>query len=201
MLWESLVKSKNFGFGPGTTCGRNPKKELAFKLSINIKQNMRKQLAIMVFIILASLAQILYYYPQLPDVIASHFNASGTANGWQPKRAFFAIYGGVLVLLVLVFSGSALFMDRIPYSLINLPRKDYWLAPERRDETFLFINNQMLMFGNATLLFIFIVFQLVIKENLTHQNLLSPPIMLPLLGVYILATIVWTVRFILRFRI
>ena len=63
-----------------------------------------------------------------------------------------------------------------------------------------FINGQMMMFGNATLLFIFMVFQLVIKENLTHQNLLSPSVMFPLLGIYILVTTVWTIRFILRFR-
>ncbi len=58
----------------------------------------------------------------------------------------------------------------------------------------------MLMFGNATLLFILIVFQLVIKENLTHQNLLSPSTMIPLLGVYILVSVIWTTRFILRFK-
>jgi len=154
----------------------------------------------MAVLILASVIQILYYYPQLPDVVASHFNAAGTANGWQPKGAFFGIYGGVIVLIVLVFSVSVFFMDRIPVSLINLPNKDYWLSPERRAETLAFINSQMLMFGNATLLFIIVVFHLVIKENLSHKNLLAPSIMMPLLGIYILLSVIWTIRLILRFR-
>lgn len=168
--------------------------------AFRLKQTMRKQLIITVLIIAAAMVQILYYYPQLPEVVASHFNAAGTANGWQPKGVFFGIYGGVLVLLVLVFLVPVFFLDRLPDSLINLPRKDYWLAPERRAETFAFINAQMLMFGNATLLFIFTVFQLVIKENLTHLNLLSPSLMMPLLGVYILASAIWTIRLILRFK-
>jgi uncharacterized membrane protein len=154
----------------------------------------------MVLLILASVVQTLYYYPQLPEVVASHFNSSGIANGWQPKGAFFGIYCGVIMLIVLVFSVSTLFLDRIPDSLINLPRKDYWLAPERRAETFSFINGQMLTFGNVTLVFILVVFHFAIRANLTPQKQLPSSIMMPLLGAYILASAFWTIRFILRFR-
>jgi len=154
----------------------------------------------MVLLILASVGQILFYYPQLPEVIASHFTFEGTANGWQPKRAFFGIYSGVLVLLVSIFLGLPLLLDRIPDSLINLPQKQYWLAPERRAETFSFINAQMLMYGNATLGFILVVFQLAIQANLTPQKQLPSAIMLPLLGGYILLCLVWTVRFICKFK-
>jgi Protein of unknown function (DUF1648) len=35
--------------------------------------------------------QCLHIYPQLPDVMASHFDAHGTPNGWQPKSAFFIL--------------------------------------------------------------------------------------------------------------
>jgi uncharacterized membrane protein len=176
------------------------REQVAFAQAFHIKQDMRKQLAIMVFLVLASVVQTLYYYPQLPGVVASHFNAEGTANGWQSKGAFFGIYYGVMMLIVLVFSGSTLLFDRIPDSLINLPRKDYWLAPERREETFAFINGQMMLFGNATLVFILVVFELAIRANLTSKQQLPSSIMLPLLGAYILASAVWTIRFILRFR-
>jgi uncharacterized membrane protein len=176
------------------------RKQVAFVQAFHIKQDMRKYLAIMVLLVLASVVQTLYYYPQLPEVVASHFNSSGIANGWQPKGVFFGIYGGVIMLLVLIFSASTLFIDRVPDTLINLPRKDYWLAPERRAETFTFINGQMMLFGNATLVLIFMVFHFAIRANLTPQKQLPSSIMLPLLGAYILFSLVWTLRFILRFR-
>ena len=176
------------------------REKVAFAQAFQIKQTMRKHLALMVLLILASVVQTFYYYPQLPEVIASHFNFEGSANGWQSKRALFGIYSGVLILLVSIFSGLQLFLDRIPDSLINLPRKEYWLAPERRAETFSFINAQMLVYGNATLGFIFVVFQLAIQANLTPQKQLPPTTMLPLLGAYILLFLVWTVRFIRKFK-
>ena len=176
------------------------REQVAFAQAFHIKQDMHRHLTIMVLLILASVVQTLYYYPQLPGVIASHFNFEGTANGWQPKSVFFGIYGGIIVLIVLIFSASALFMDRVPDTLINLPGKDYWLAPERRAETFSFINGQMLMFSNATLVFILVVFHFAIRANLTPQRQLSSSIMLPLLGAYIFFSLVWTLRFILRFR-
>jgi hypothetical protein len=58
----------------------------------------------------------------------------------------------------------------------------------------------MLIYGNATLGFIFVVFQLAIQANLTPQKALPPATMLPLLGVYILFSLVWTVRFIRKFK-
>ncbi len=154
----------------------------------------------MVLIVIAALIQLVYYYPQLPTVVASHFNSAGIPNGWQPKGAFFSIYCGVILLMIIIFPGTAFFLDRIPDSLINLPRKEYWLAPERREETFSFINRQMLTYGNATLIFLVAVFHLAIKANLTTQKQLPSTSMLLMLGAYLLFSLLWTVRFILKFK-
>ena len=40
---------------------------------------------------------------------------------------------------------------RNPNAVINLPHRDYWLAPERRPATFEFIRRQMMRFGTAML--------------------------------------------------
>lgn len=47
--------------------------------------------------------QVVYYYPQMPAVVASHFDGLGVPNGWSGKDAFFALYLTIVVLLVGVF--------------------------------------------------------------------------------------------------
>lgn len=75
----------------------------------------------------------------LPPVVASHFAAGGNANGFMPRNAYIGLMlfvaVGVPFLLALTHSS----LRFIPPHRINLPNRDYWLSPERTDETFAFL--------------------------------------------------------------
>ena len=76
-----------------------------------------------------------YHYKRLPPRVASHFDAQGRADGWSTKGE---MVGMALVTLVVVAATLAmmwLLAYYAPPSLINLPNKDYWLAPERQADT------------------------------------------------------------------
>ena len=49
--------------------------------------------------------QVMYYYPQMPEVVASHFGGAGAPNGRSSRNAFFAIYLSMLALLVMIIMG------------------------------------------------------------------------------------------------
>lgn len=141
--------------------------------------------------------QALVFYPRAPDVMASHFNAAGQADGWMSKQLFFAVDLAMLILTAVLFLGLPAI--RWPDSLINLPRKDHWLAPERRDETFRYFQRQMGIFGCATLVLLLVVMQWVMEANLDGSQTLPAAPMWWLLGGYLLFTTMWTVRVVRHF--
>ena len=60
----------------------------------------------LLFVLFAVGAAIYFssYYAQMPEVVASHFNARGVPNGWQTKSAFFSVFVGVGILAAIIGS-------------------------------------------------------------------------------------------------
>lgn len=153
---------------------------------------------LLVLVFLAIL-QAVFYYPQLPDTVASHFGADGEANEWSAKQTFFVVYFFALALVVGIFLLLPAFFRRLPASMINLPNKEYWLAPERREKTLLFLTDQLNRFGVATLSLLIATIQLAIRANLRPEKRLSST-MWVLLGVYALYTGRWALTFYRKFQ-
>jgi uncharacterized membrane protein len=122
----------------------------------------------LVFVLLAVGAAIYFssFYAQLPEVVASHFNARGVANGWQTKSAFFGVLVGVSVLAAVVGFGIPRIIFSLPAELINLPNKHYWLAPEHLADTMEFLNRFFAWFGCAVFTVILVTFDYAIQSNL-----------------------------------
>jgi uncharacterized membrane protein len=137
---------------------------------------MRTQRGVFVILVLAAALQIAYFYPLLPDTMASHFDGSGRPNGWASKGAFIALYIGLLAMMAANFLVLPAFLEKLPVSLVNLPNKSYWLAPERREQAWAKVQVYLLAFGNAAVALMFFVFQLAMLANLSESRMLSPAI-------------------------
>jgi uncharacterized membrane protein len=126
----------------------------------------------LVFAVLAIGAAIYFSscYAQLPDVMASHFNARGMPNGWQTKSAFFSVLIGVSVLAAVVGFGIPRLITLLPPEYINLPNKRYWLAPERRAETMDFLNGYFAWFGCALFAVILFTINFALQANLHPER-------------------------------
>ena len=151
-------------------------------------------------LIAAMLAQMAWYYPRLPARMASHWNAAGEANAFMPKDDFFKMHFVAAGLMAFVFLVVPLLITRLPSGMINLPNKEYWLAPERRARTAEKLQTFLVGFGNVMMLFLLLVF----RETM-HASLLPIPrlpyriwVLLILLGAWI---IYWTVRMLRAFRL
>jgi uncharacterized membrane protein len=144
------------------------------------------------------LGQALHYAPLLPERMASHFGPGGTPNGWMPRGAFINLNVGVVGFMILTFLLTARKMRTLDVSNVNLPNKDYWMAPERREETVEFLSSYFLLFGAATLLLLLDVFHQVFRYNLFLSHALEHPG--ASLAVYVAFAFAWIAGFQLRFR-
>jgi uncharacterized membrane protein len=154
-----------------------------------------------IFSLLVALAilQVIYYYPQIPDTVASHFDGLGSANAWSSKNGFFGLYLAMILLLVIVFVFAPRWSEtRIRFG-IKIPNRDYWLAPERLQQTKDFFRRQMMIMGVAHLMLAIYTIQLAILANLNQQLRLHPGIVWAL-GLYFIFLIAWLIHFFMHFR-
>lgn len=148
--------------------------------------------------LLAALAvaafQLAYYYPQLPAVVASHFNAAGMPTAWQPKALFVTILCFVYVLFAVITWAMPQLIVSTPPAMINLPNKAYWLAPERRVRTAHLLGDQMAWFGALEVGFIVCIAQLAINANLPGASGKLGPALFMITGAFVVVLVVWTIR-------
>jgi uncharacterized membrane protein len=143
----------------------------------------------------------LYYYPRLPDRIAVHFNASGSADGWGARDHFFLIIDGAFAFLVVLLGGLPLLLRHIPASLINLPNRDYWLDPERKDATLDRLTDQLLFFGAMTLFLMDGIMYLSFTANLSKKPAMSSELLWSMIVGFIIVNVGWTIYLIRSLRL
>jgi uncharacterized membrane protein len=83
----------------------------------------------------AYLAELAWYYPQLPWRVPLHFSLAGQPGGLGTKPELLACSLSVLAFVVAMLSLTVCLAVYLPARLINLPHHEYWLAPERAKTT------------------------------------------------------------------
>ena len=153
-----------------------------------------RQLPLLIFAALTLwlLGDLAAAWPRLPDHIATHFGADGTPNGWSTRAGFLAPVIAILLLCGGLFLVAGWF-DRLPDRLINLPNKDYWLAPQRRADTFAALRDWLRWFLLAPMAFLVFIFTRVLDVNLAAEPRLTVHIfaMLGLLFVAVAVLLIW----------
>jgi hypothetical protein len=128
---------------------------------------------------------------ELPAQVASTFGGAGRPSGWM-TRDFYALWtlAFAVGLPWIVFAAFAL-APRLWPGHVNLPNRDFWLAPARREASLAFLAAH----GSA-LACLMSLFALGIHALLVYSNALSPPRLptgafLTLLGGFIAALGLW----------
>ncbi len=101
----------------------------------------------------------------LPPVVASHFGPGGGADGFMPRDVYRIFMLAMTLGLPLLLRALSSLVRLLPTHLINLPNREYWLAPERQGETVAYMERQGAGFGMLAAVFLCFVHWLVVIAN------------------------------------
>src|SRR4051794_23950627 len=158
-----------------------------------------KPLYAWITIVLLHAAQTIYYFPRLPAVVAQHFGAQGNPNGWAPREFFFGFSWVMLLGVSALLIWTPRLLKRVPAAMINLPNKQYWLAPERKQRSIEFLQRGTEWMGVLTSGFLVAVINLAIRANLAPDHRLDNGIFVPLLVSFITLMVLGSLRVFLHF--
>ena len=165
-----------------------------------LKNEMSLAQVILYLLIGVFLAQIVYYYPNLPETVASHFNGLGEPDGWMSRQNFVIFESVLLLIIIFEFTLLPIVLKKMPNSWTNLPNKGYWLGAERREATFGTIRSYFEWCSIALLSLFIAVNQLVFRANINRENLSSAEMWL-IIGAFSTFTVIWLIKFIRQFRL
>ncbi len=149
---------------------------------------------ILYFLLGILVAQFLYYFVNLPETVAVHYNFSGAPDYWLTKNSFAIAELFILLLIVSLFTIVSLILEKSPESLINLPNKQFWLATERRRETFEYIAQSFDWLALILTALMIALNQLIFRANILAQNI-SFAELASVLAILLTTIIVWLLKF------
>jgi uncharacterized membrane protein len=137
---------------------------------------------------------------QLPERVATHFNLQGEANGWMTRSTHIIMMSIFGVLFPLFFVGIFWLIGSVPSSMINIPRRDYWLAPERAAETYRYFKRHGLWLACWAVCFAMGIHVVVVLANREAPAHISGTLIWLLAGVFIAGIAAWCVSMMWHFR-
>jgi uncharacterized membrane protein len=117
-----------------------------------------------------------------PAQMAAHFNLQGNPDRFVPKAQFF--WFQVQTALTVIGTGllPQVLLLVLPAGLINMPNREYWLAPEKRNETLERLSSFLALVSGIILLVIQAGFELAASANLQKPIVFNAQLMIPIMA-------------------
>jgi uncharacterized membrane protein len=137
---------------------------------------------------------------RLPERFATHFGVDGVPNGWMSHDGAMTTYLAIVIGFNLLFFLIALSLGALPSSMVNIPNRDYWLAPERRDDTVRKMAARLSVFAVVLSAFLILVFHMTFQAAVNPRPVLPMSNIVPALGAFFVFLIAWIGSLLVGFR-
>jgi uncharacterized membrane protein len=155
--------------------------------------------AVTVAIFVLVVGRVATIWRELPPRFASHFDATGRPDAWSSRIGFITLFGAIFGALALFFTFALpALLRRLPPQVINMPNRDYWLAPERREASIARLSDWLAWFGAGITAFGAAILELSLRANLAAGRMSSAVWIV--LGAFLIFVVGWLVGLYRAFR-
>lgn len=109
----------------------------------------------------AHLARLAWVYPTLPEIVATHFDGRGQADGWMTRSSHVTTSVLLGAFPILFGFGVAALVRGLPVAWVNLPHKDHWLVGAQREASLAWLDRYFSAIGAGLMAFLALVLALV----------------------------------------
>ncbi len=121
--------------------------------------------------IVIAVVQNAWYWQELPARVATRFGVDGQPKAWMSRDRATAMMLALQVGLPLFLAGLGASMRWLPPALVNIPHRQYWFEPERRESTVRTMRLMLMFIGLLTSLFLIWLSHLIFRANMTGGGL------------------------------
>ncbi len=132
-----------------------------------------KPIRLLLFTNILAIVQSVYLYSKLPNKVAIRFNSAGIAESFGDKFFVSLVEILIIIFLTLIFLLLSKFLRKMPYALINIPYKSYWLTEKNRENCFNIISGQLLKIIAITNLLLMALYQVIANASINGSYKLT----------------------------
>jgi len=136
---------------------------------------------------------------ELPERVATHFGFEGRADGWMSRSVYQLFQIAFPLVISLIFAGTSAMIRFFPAKYVNLPRKDFWLVPERRALTASIIRSRMTWLACLMTLFFGGLHVLTLEANRVQPPQLPMGGLLMVMMFFLISLMIWVILLLMRF--
>jgi hypothetical protein len=174
---------------------------LATRENSNVRRPAIRLTATLFFLTFAAcVCELLWAYNQLPERVHAHFPPWLHLSGDGPRWIFVAISGAIPVLIAIAALVAIRLVKRDPEKFVQVPNRDYWMSPLRREQTLEMIVTRIYLLGTVKFVADAIFIYAAVRADLAGTPELNPRLLFFLAAGFIIAKIAIAAQLFWRFQ-
>jgi hypothetical protein len=172
----------------------DPSKQLRLQ-----KSRRASSLVTLVCLMVFSVTFVIYTSYFLPETVATHFNFHNEPDGWMTRNRYVLLILILLVSIPTVISVGIGALSQKYSHLISIPNRDYWLSPQRLDESLDFVASHVYRLGRLLIVLMTGLHYLVLVANRSEPPTLPQSWFMAISLGFVFALSMWVIALYRRF--